>query len=91
MTMNCAAQLTDFIPAYNAVGHPRERRRNWAIRITFGMAGVIGLLASLFTGHSPEPSRCDPGPAQTIITRSVSPDTIALDRCPPDGVKYTIR
>jgi hypothetical protein len=90
MTMDYTAQLTDFIPAYNAVRHPCERRR-FAVRFAAGTFGLIGLLASVFTGHSPEPSRCDPGPAQTIITRPVSPDNITLDRCPPGGVKYTIR
>jgi hypothetical protein len=91
VTDYAAAQLTDLTPAYSAVRHPGERRRNRAIGIALRMAGVVGVLASIFTGHSPEPSRCDPGPAQTIITRPVSPDTIALDRCPPGGVKYTIR
>ena len=89
--MDCTARLTDFFPAYNAVRHPCERRR-FAVRFAVGTFSLIGLLALIFGGgHSPEPSRCDPGPTQTIITRPVSPDTIALDQCPPGGVKYTIR
>jgi hypothetical protein len=85
--------MTDCIAVthYNAVPHPRERRRTWTIGIALGTVGVVGALASILTGHSPEPSRCNPGPAQTILTRPVSSDTITLDRCPPGGVKYTIR
>ena len=75
---------------YHAVPHPRERRRTWTVGIAVGMVGVVGALASILTGHSPEPSRCDPGPAQTLLTRPVSPDTFTLDQC-PRGVKYTIR
>jgi hypothetical protein len=92
----CTAQLTDFSPAYNAAQHPHERRRTerrrtWTIRsITLGMVAVVSLLACMFAGHSPDPSRCEPDSAQTIITRPVSPDTFTLDECPP-GVKYTIR
>jgi hypothetical protein len=88
--MDCAAQLTDFISAYNAVRHSCERRR-LAVRFAAGALGLIGLLALMFGGHSPEPSRCDPGPAQIILTRPMSPETITLDQCPPGGVKYTIR
>lgn len=91
MTNYAAAQLTDFTAAYSAVRHLRVHRLNRTIGIALGMAGVVAALASILIGHSPEPSRCDPGPAQTILTRPVSPDTITLDRCPPGGVKYTIR
>jgi hypothetical protein len=85
-----ALQLTDFTLVCNAERHPRESRRTRTIgSIAVGILAV-GLLACLFAGHLPDPSRCEPGSGQTIITRPVSPQTFTLDQCPP-GLKYTIR
>lgn len=92
--------MSDFTAAYSAA--PRgilllmsqrvswtARRRPWTTCIAVGMLG-LGLIASIFGEHAPDPNRCDPGASALFaFTQTASPQTFTLG-CPP-GVKYTVR
>src|SRR5277367_4495233 len=66
------------------------RRHPWIVRIAFGALG-LGIIASMFGDHAPDPNRCDPGSsAPFALTQTATPSTFTLG-CPPSGVTYSIR
>jgi hypothetical protein len=81
-----SSPMTDCPIDYRAVRHPVERRRAWAV----GIAGLVGLglLASMFGWHPPEPNECKPGPGP-VFTQVVSPTT--LQPCFDAGPKQNPR
>ncbi len=81
--------MTDCTISYNAVPHPRQRRRTGIIIAAAVASAMIGL-AGIFGWHSPDPPSCDrEGPARFTVTQVVTP-TVALG-CFNPGPKHNTR
>jgi hypothetical protein len=59
--MDCTAQLTDFMPAYNVVRHPCECRR-FAVRFAAGSSASSACSPSCSAGTHPNQADAIPGP-----------------------------